>query len=163
MTTSKMKVNGETLTIAQLENFVPSVDGKPFENVSEVSLISMWVKNWPFEKILAIHWPNMNKKRKRLYSLNQFNPMASEWIYESLLIQKNSNSISRTPRGHLTFHWKYKLKCFLQVFKFFFSPPGGAGDLKLQPFDSESKTTSDCSNRLFSKKITPDSYFSFYH
>ena len=41
MTTSKMKVNGETLTIAQLENFVPSVDGKPFENVSEVSLISM--------------------------------------------------------------------------------------------------------------------------
>ena len=45
---------------------------------------------------------------------------------------------------------------------FFFSPPGGAGELKLQSFDSESKTTSDCSKRLFSKKITLYSYFSFY-
>ena len=34
----------------------------------------------------------------------------------------------------------------------FFSPPGGARELKLRPFDSESKTTSDCSNSLFSKK-----------
>ena len=37
-----------------------------------------------------------------------------------------------------------------------------ARELKLRPFDSESKTTSDCGNRLFSKKITPNSYFSFY-
>ena len=29
-------------------------------------------------------------------------------------------------------------------------------------FDSESKTTSDCTNSLFSKKITLNSYFSFY-
>ena len=39
----------------------------------------------------------------------------------------------------------------------FFSPPFGARELKLRPFDSESKTTSDCSNSLFSKKITPNS------
>ena len=51
---------------------------------------------------------------------------------------------------------KKKLKIF------FFSPPGGARELKLQSFDSESKTTSDCSDRLFSKKITPNSYFSLY-
>ena len=36
--------------------------------------------------------------------------------------------------------------------KFFFS--GCAGELKLQPFDLRSKTTSDCSNRFFSKKNT---------
>ena len=34
----------------------------------------------------------------------------------------------------------------------FFSPPGGTRELKLQSFDSVSKTTSDYSNRLFSKK-----------
>ena len=45
----------------------------------------------------------------------------------------------------------------------FFSPPGGARELKLRPFDSESKTTSGCSNSLISKKITPNSLFSFYH
>ena len=40
MTTSKMKVMGQTLTIAQLENFEPYINGKPYlENVSEVSLI----------------------------------------------------------------------------------------------------------------------------
>ena len=44
----------------------------------------------------------------------------------------------------------------------FFSPPGGVRELKLRPFDSESKTTSDCTCRLFSKKITPNSYFLFY-
>ena len=44
----------------------------------------------------------------------------------------------------------------------FFSPPGGARELKLQPFDSESKTTSGCTNSLISKKITPNSLFSFY-
>ena len=38
--------------------------------------------------------------------------------------------------------WKY----------FFFSPSGGARDpnKKLQPFDSESKTSSDCGNSWFS-------------
>ena len=34
----------------------------------------------------------------------------------------------------------------------FFSSPGCARELKLLPFVSESKTTSDCSNRFFSKK-----------
>ena len=34
----------------------------------------------------------------------------------------------------------------------FFTPPGGARELKLRPFDSERKTTSDCSNRFFRKK-----------
>ena len=56
----------------------------------------------------------------------------------------------------MTSFWKKKLKII------FFSPPGGARELKLRPFDSESKTTSDCSNSLFSKKITLNSYFSFY-
>ena len=38
MTTSKMIVNEQTLTIAQLENFEPYIDEKPFlENVSENS------------------------------------------------------------------------------------------------------------------------------
>ena len=42
-------------------------------------------------------------------------------------------------------------------------PPGCARELKVQPFDSESKTTSDCTNSLFSKKKnTPNSLFSFY-
>ena len=36
--------------------------------------------------------------------------------------------------------------------KNFFSSPGCARELKLLPFVSESKTTSDCSNRFFSKK-----------
>ena len=31
-------------------------------------------------------------------------------------------------------------------------PPGGARELKLQPFDSESKNTSGCTNSLISKK-----------
>ena len=44
----------------------------------------------------------------------------------------------------------------------FFSPPGGAREQKLQPIDSESKTTSGCSNSFISKKITPNSLFSFY-
>ena len=35
----------------------------------------------------------------------------------------------------------------------FFSPRGGARELKLQPFDSESKTSSGCSDSLFSKTI----------
>ena len=39
-----------------------------------------------------------------------------------------------------------------KVLHFFFSPPDGARDLKLRPFDSKSKTTSGCSNSLFSKK-----------
>ena len=40
MTTSKIKVMGQTLTIAQLENFEPYVDGKAYlANVSEVFLI----------------------------------------------------------------------------------------------------------------------------
>ena len=43
-----------------------------------------------------------------------------------------------------------------------FSPPGGARELELQSFDSESKTTSGCSYSFFSKKITPNSLFSFY-
>ena len=45
-----MIVMRQTLTIAQLENFVPSRDGKEYENVSEVSLISLWDKYWPFEQ-----------------------------------------------------------------------------------------------------------------
>ena len=44
----------------------------------------------------------------------------------------------------------------------FFSPQGGARQLKLPPLDSESKTTSDCSNSLISKKIAPNSLFSLY-
>ena len=33
-----MKVMGQTLTIAQIENFEPYVDGEPyFKNVSEIS------------------------------------------------------------------------------------------------------------------------------
>ena len=36
--------------------------------------------------------------------------------------------------------------------KYFSSLPGGARETKLLPFDSESKTTSDCCNRFFSKK-----------
>ena len=44
----------------------------------------------------------------------------------------------------------------------FFSPPGCAREQKLRPFDSESKTTSGCSNNLISKKITPKSLFSFH-
>ena len=42
-----------------------------------------------------------------------------------------------------------------------FSQPGGARELKLQPFDSESKTTSGCSNSLFSKKTPLTVYFHF--
>ena len=68
MTTSKMKVNGVTLTIAQLENFVPSVNGKPYEEVSEVSS-HCEIKIDPLNKILEIHWSNMNNQRKRVYSL----------------------------------------------------------------------------------------------
>ena len=52
--------------------------------------------------------------------------------------------------------------CKKKIENNFFLPPGGARELKLRPFDSESKTTSDCSNSLFSKKITLNSYFSFY-
>ena len=37
----------------------------------------------------------------------------------------------------------------------FFSPPGDARELKLRPFDSESKTSSGCSNSLISKKKSP--------
>ena len=44
----------------------------------------------------------------------------------------------------------------------FFSPPSGARELKLRPFDSKSQTTSVCRNSLISKKITPNSLFSFY-
>ena len=40
----------------------------------------------------------------------------------------------------------------------FCSPPGAARELKLQSFDSVSKTTSGCSR----KKITLNSLFSFY-
>ena len=57
----------------------------------------------------------------------------------------------------MTSFWKKKLKII------FFSPPGGARELKLRPFDSESKTTSGCSNSLISEKITPNSLFSIYH
>ena len=56
----------------------------------------------------------------------------------------------------MTSFWKKKLKII------FFSPPGGARELKLRPFDSESKTTSGCSNCLILKKITPNNLFSFY-
>ena len=51
----------------------------------------------------------------------------------------------------------------LEIENNFLSPPDGTRELKLRPFDSESKTPSDRSNSLFSKKITPDSLFSFYH
>ena len=44
----------------------------------------------------------------------------------------------------------------------FFPRPGCAKELKLRPFDSKSKTRSGCSNSSFSKKITPNSLFSFY-
>ena len=44
----------------------------------------------------------------------------------------------------------------------FLAAPGGARELKLRPFDSESKNTSGCSYSLISKKITPKSLFSFY-
>ena len=40
----------------------------------------------------------------------------------------------------------------------FFSPPGSARELKLRPFDSESKTTSGCSNSLISKKNHPKQF-----
>ena len=43
-------------------------------------------------------------------------------------------------------HFVKKLKIF------FFSLPGGVRELKLRPFDSESKTTTGCSNSLISKK-----------
>ena len=46
-------------------------------------------------------------------------------------------------------HFGKKLKII------FFSPPSGARELKLRLFDSESKTTSDCSNTLFLKKNHP--------
>ena len=46
---------------------------------------------------------------------------------------------------------------------YFLSQPGDAGKLKLQPFDSELKTTSGCCYRSISKKTTPNSLFSFYH
>ena len=69
----------------------------------------------------------------------------------------SSKNLEKRLRLLVTSFWKKKLKII------FFSPPGGARELKLRPFDSESKTTSDCSNSLFSKKITLNSYFSFYH
>ena len=89
-----------------------------------------------------------------------------------------SNSMSRTPRGHMTSDKKIKLIYFFWTFiwakkifkkrsrlqvtsfckknwKYFFSPAGCARELKLQPFDSESKSTSYCFNSLFSKKNHP--------
>ena len=42
----------------------------------------------------------------------------------------------------------------------FFSSPSGARELKLQSYESESKTTSGCSNSLISKIITLNSLFS---
>ena len=41
-------------------------------------------------------------------------------------------------------------------------PPSGARELKIPPFDSQSKTTSNCSLRFFSKKIALPTLFSFY-
>ena len=52
---------------------------------------------------------------------------------------------------------------FYQIKIIIFAPSDGARELKLWPFDSESKTTSDCSNSLFLKKINHNSLFSFYH
>ena len=45
----------------------------------------------------------------------------------------------------MTSFWKKKLKII------FFSPQGGARELKLPSFDSESKTTSGCTNSLLTK------------
>ena len=55
----------------------------------------------------------------------------------------------KNAHAYLWRHFEKKLKII------FFSPPGGARELKLRPFDSESKTTSDCSNSLSSKKNHP--------
>ena len=68
----------------------------------------------------------------------------------------SSKNLEKTPTPTRDVILKKKLKII------FFLPPGGARELKLQPFDSESKTPSDCSNSLISKKITPNSLFSFY-
>ena len=59
--------------------------------------------------------------------------------------------------NYLTEIIKRKIK-----FKIIFSPPGGARELKIRPFDSESNSTSGCSKSLTSKKLTPNSLFSFY-
>ena len=42
-------------------------------------------------------------------------------------------------------------------------PPNGAKESKIPPFDSESKTTSNCILKFFSKKIDRPTLFSFYH
>ena len=70
-------------------------------------------------------------------------------------------------RLRICFRQKYLIKTRLLVTSFwkkiennFLSPPGGAREFKLRPFDSESKTTSGCSNSLISKKIAPHSLFS---
>ena len=81
-------------------------------------------------------------------------------------------SISRPSRGHMTSDQKKKIVLFKLSFERknlkekivnnCFSPPDGARELKLRPFDSESKTTSVSSNSLISKRITPNSLFSLY-
>ena len=43
------------------------------------------------------------------------------------------------------------------------SPPNGARESKIPLFDSESKTTSNCILRFFSKKTDLPTLFSFYH
>ena len=95
-----------------------------------------------------------------------------------LKFQKNSNLISRTPRhmtsdlkklfSFLSFHLtpKYLIKTptptrdviLKKIENNFFSPPGDARELKLRPFDSESKTSSGSSNSLISKKNHPKQF-----
>ena len=71
----------------------------------------------------------------------------------------------KNPKNHLKYFFKHLLVTSFWKIKMkiiFFSPPGGARELNLRPFDSELKTTSGCSNSSISKKITQNSLFSFY-
>ena len=75
---------------------------------------------------------------------------------KKLKIKKKSNSISRRPRCLPTRVKPRTINC-RTFLKLSFDPK-----IKLRPFDSESKTTSGCSKSLFSKKLTLNSFFSFY-
>ena len=66
--------------------------------------------------------------------------------------------LKKSGKNAYAYAWRHFVKKMKIIF---ISPSGCARELKLRSFDSKSKTTSDCSNRFFPKKITLENQLSF--
>ena len=127
-----------------MKNELQHVETVTAWSLSEKQIASYFLK--------IIYWYNENKLLGLIFFENKI-LVKLDVVFDS---QSNDCNFSfLAPPGRE----KKKFQFFLQMKIFFFSRKGGARELKLQPFDSKSKTTSGCSYSLFSKKITPYIFF----